>query len=59
MKIVVEVATPEVVKSLQKENSVLREDLRKLQQQYNSLHETLYLFMGQFTELKRSIKEKK
>lgn len=59
MKIVVEVATPEVVKSLEKENSALREDLRKLQQQYNSLHETLYMFMGQFTELKRSIKDKK
>lgn len=57
-RVVVEVVTPEVVTRLQEENVALRQELSRLQQQHNSLHGTVYRFMDQFVELKRSLKDK-
>lgn len=57
-RVVVEVATPEVVKRLEEENQALRNDLRTLRSQHEKLHETVYLLMNRFGELKRSLKDK-
>ena len=56
VRVVVEVVTPEVVTRLTNDNVALREELARLQQQHNSLHATVYRFMDQFVELKRSLK---
>lgn len=57
-RIVIETVTPESVKKLEKENEDLRYELKRLQGQHNSLHETVYRFMDLFAELKRSLKDR-
>lgn len=56
--IVIEMVTPEVVKNLQKENEDLRDEIKRLKSQHNSLHETVYRFMDRFAELSRSLKDR-
>lgn len=58
LKIQIETISPGIVEDLKKENQDLRNDIKKLQGQYNSLYETLYSFMEKFAELRRSIKER-
>lgn len=57
-RVVVEVVTPEVVSRLEAENKALREQVKLLQGQHNSLHATVYRLMDRFGELKRSVKDK-
>lgn len=56
-RIVVEVATPEVVKQLQEENRQLRDQMKLMQGRHDKLHETLYKHMSNFIEFKRSLKD--
>lgn len=57
-RVVVEVATPEVVKRLEDENKALREEVKTLRAQHQKLHETVYLLMNRLGELSRSLKSK-
>lgn len=58
MTIKIELVTPSQVEDLQAENRNLREELKRLQGQHNALHETVYRFMENFTDFKRSLKNK-
>ena len=58
IRVVVEVATPEVVARLQEEYAALRDELKQLQQQHNSLHATVYRLLERFADLTRSMKNK-
>lgn len=57
-RIIVEVASPEVVKRLEAENAALRNEVKKLREQHNSLHATVYRLMDRFVDLTRSMKQK-
>lgn len=56
LRVVVEVATPEVVKRLDDENAQLRKELGQALNRLDALHRTLYELLGIVNELK---KEKK
>ena len=58
VRVVVEVVTPEIISRLEKENAELRKELTQLSDRYNSLHATVYRFLDQFVDLKRSLKGK-
>lgn len=52
-RIIIEVATPSVVKRLEDENAALRKDLNILSSQHQRLHETVYRLLEVVGELKR------
>lgn len=52
-KIVVEVATPEVVQRLEKDNEQLRHELKQLRAQHEQLHRTVYRLMDIVAEFRR------
>lgn len=58
-KIIIEMVTPESVNALKRENEELRHELKRMQAQHNGLHETVYRFMENFAEMKRSMKDRK
>lgn len=58
VRIIVEVAQPEVVADLRKENMELRDEVRKLEGRLTGLHETVYRLLDRFGELRRSVKER-
>lgn len=53
VRVVVEVASPEVVKRLEGENAQLRKELGQALSRIDALHRTLYEFMGVVNDLKR------
>lgn len=57
-RVVVEVATPEVVARLEAENESLRKEINQLRKQHNALHVTVYQLLERFGDLKRSLKDK-
>lgn len=57
-RVVVEVATPEIVARLEAENAVLRQEIDLLRKQHNALHVTVYQLLERFGDLKRSLKDK-
>jgi len=58
IRVVVEIATPEVIKRLEGENEALRQELKLTKAQFGKLHETVYQLMSRFSELRRSVKDK-
>lgn len=52
-RIVVEVATPEVIARLEKDNEQLRHDLKQLRGQHEQLHRTVYKLMDIVGDLRR------
>lgn len=52
-RIIVEVATPAVVKRLEDENAALRNDFNLLKGQHQKLHETVYKLMAKVADLQR------
>lgn len=57
IRVVVEVATPELIKRLDQENHELRQELNQLRSQHNALHATVYQLLSRFGDLKRSLKD--
>jgi len=56
VRVVVEVASPEVVRRLENENAQLRKELGEALSRVDALHRTLYEFMGVVNDLKRDLK---
>lgn len=52
-RIIIEVATPSVVKRLEDENAALRKDFNILNGKHDRLHETVYRLMEIVGELRR------
>lgn len=57
VRVVVEIATPEVIAQLKAENEELRKELQQLRKQHYSLHATVYQLLDRFGDLKRSLKD--
>lgn len=53
MKVVVEIATPEVINRLQADNDALRTDLKQLRSEKDTLHHTVYRLLEVVSELKK------
>lgn len=53
LRVVVEVATPEVVSRLERENQLLREEMKQLRDKHNALHGTVYRLLETVADLKR------
>lgn len=53
MKVVVEVATPEVINRLTADNELLRQDVAQLRKEKDSLHHTVYRLMEVVSGLKK------
>lgn len=53
MRVVVEVATPEVIGRLETDNAALRQDVKQLRAEKDALHHTVYRLMETVSELRR------
>ena len=53
-RIIIEIATPEVVSRLKADNEELSKKLKEMERKHNALHETVYRLMEVVSELKRN-----
>ena len=58
IRVVVEVASPEVVSRLEAANKALSDRITSLEARQNAQHDTLYRLLDRFADLQRSFREK-